>query len=129
IPSVVSTERILFPRIAPQEMKKPSLSSVKRFMERKDPRSKIQDPGKNLAPSAKPFGHRTRWLSSVLGPHGQNSEKHQASSSNSSRSELEFGSWIFPGSWILDLGSSSRAIWPPQVQRLPSLPPFPPAPH
>jgi hypothetical protein len=32
IPRVVSTERILFARMALQEMLKPSLSSVKKFM-------------------------------------------------------------------------------------------------
>src|SRR6266568_4705610 len=42
-----------------------------------DPRSKIQDP-----------------------------EKHQSPSSMLSPGDLEFGAWIFPGSWCLVLGSS-----------------------
>src|SRR5437899_12318127 len=80
IPSVVSIDRILLARMAPQEMRRPSLSSVRKVMGQKLPRSKIQDP-----------------------------EKIQAPRSKAPDVGLEFGPWIFSGSWILDLGCFSCA--------------------
>src|SRR5438093_5083960 len=55
IPSVVSTERILFPRIAPQEMRRPSLSSVNKFMKGKSqiPNPKSQTSSKSQGPKEK----------------------------------------------------------------------------
>src|SRR6266571_5920473 len=80
IPSVVSIDRILLARMAPQEMRRPSLSSVRKVMGQKLPRSKIQDP-----------------------------EKIQGPNSNPSSGALDLGAWIFSGSWILDLGCFSCA--------------------
>src|SRR5438552_16167509 len=75
MPKVVSTERILLARMAPQEMRRPSLSSVNKFTLAEAQSAKIQAPEKHQIPNTKP----------CVG-------------------DLALGVWSFSGAWRLVLG-------------------------